>query len=404
MAGLLGLGGFSGIGGAKPPAGLLGKYFDPAEMKRQQMKQLLLGAGIGMLTNGKGSTGEVLGNSLGAGLQSANQAGQQYQQHAAIMEWVDKLPPDQQGIAMAFPDKAAEAYLKSNTGGDGPAKVQEYNFMIQNLKSRGVPDSKLPSFQDYSSGSGANNEFGTVPQYGYNPTTGKFGLFQSSKSGGPANEMKLPDGYDVAPPMAFPNLGTTIQPSSQRGGIPLGPALPIDNAGAAAQTAIGTKLGTAAAAAPQDIQAADNALYYVDKLKTDPNREWGTGVSSIFNSIPGTPGKDFQTQVDQATAGAFMTGIQAMRGMGSLSDAEGSRAVAAVTRMSTATSEPAFLQALDDYEAVVKQGRARAEARQAQFGTAIPGQPSQQSIQAPMPSAAPQGGVIKYDAQGNRIQ
>lgn len=134
MAGLLGLGGFSGIGGAKPPAGLLGPYFSPDEMKRQQMKQLLLGAGIGMLTNGKGSTGEVLGNSLGAGLQSANQAGQQYQQnavqygqlaqqqkedrlkkqqHAAIMEWVDKLPPDQQGIAMAFPDKAAEAFLKS---------------------------------------------------------------------------------------------------------------------------------------------------------------------------------------------------------------------------------------------------------------------------------------------------
>jgi hypothetical protein len=140
MAGLLGLGGFGGIGGAKPPAGLLGQYFDPAEMRKQQMKQGLLMAGIGMLTNGKGSTGEVLGQSLGAGLQGANQAGINYKQDAmgyqqmaqqqeeqkekernkaAVMQWLDGLPEDQQELARVNPQMAAEAYMKQQFAGPG---------------------------------------------------------------------------------------------------------------------------------------------------------------------------------------------------------------------------------------------------------------------------------------------
>ena len=82
MAGLFGLGGIGGLGGAQPPAGLLGPYFNPADMRKQQLKQGLLAAGIGLLTNGKGSTGEVLGQGLAAGLQGANQAGINYKQDA----------------------------------------------------------------------------------------------------------------------------------------------------------------------------------------------------------------------------------------------------------------------------------------------------------------------------------
>ena len=66
--GLLGLG---GIGGAQPPAGLLGPYFDPSEMKRQQMKQMLLSAGIGLLKGGVGSTGQVIGQAFAGGLERA---------------------------------------------------------------------------------------------------------------------------------------------------------------------------------------------------------------------------------------------------------------------------------------------------------------------------------------------
>ena len=141
MAGLFGLGGFGGIGGAKPPQGLLGSFFDPAEMRRQQLKQGLLQAGIGMLTNGKGSTGEVLGQSLGAGLQGAQNAGINYKQDAmgyqqleaqmkeqqekernkaAVMQWLDGLPEDQQELARVNPQMAAEAYMKAQLSPEAP--------------------------------------------------------------------------------------------------------------------------------------------------------------------------------------------------------------------------------------------------------------------------------------------
>lgn len=141
--GIFGLGGFGDIGGAAPPAGLLGNYFDPAEMRKQQLKQGLLQAGIGMLQNGKGSFGEVLGNSFGAGLQGANQAGMNYKQDAmgysqmaqqqeeqkekernkaAVMQWLDGLPEDQQELARVNPQMAAEAYMKQQFSEKEPVK------------------------------------------------------------------------------------------------------------------------------------------------------------------------------------------------------------------------------------------------------------------------------------------
>lgn len=141
MAGLLGLGGFGGAFGAQPPAGLLGKYFDPQQMKNQQIKQGLLAAGIAMLQNGKGSTGEVLGNSLAGGLQGANQAGINYRQDAmgyqqleqqmaeqkrkdaeyaekekqkaALMSWADQKESAKPGFlewVSSFPQEAAKMY------------------------------------------------------------------------------------------------------------------------------------------------------------------------------------------------------------------------------------------------------------------------------------------------------
>lgn len=145
MAGLLNMGGFGGAFGAAPPAGLLGKYFDPVQMRNQQIKQGLLGAGIGMLQGGKGSTGEVLGNSFAAGLQGANNAGINYKQDAlgysqleqqmadqkrkdqeyaekekqkaAIMQMIAEDTPENQQIAMTNPQLYAEMRLKQQFAG-----------------------------------------------------------------------------------------------------------------------------------------------------------------------------------------------------------------------------------------------------------------------------------------------
>lgn len=160
------------------------------------------------------------------------------------------------------------------------------------------------------------------------------------------------------------------------GGVQVGAAIPKDLAGAETQKEIGTATGKAIAAAPGDLQAGQNAKDLITQLKTDPNRERGTGWSSLGNVIPATAGYDYQNKVDQAKSGAFLTAIQQMRGLGSLSNAEGGAATAAVTRMNTATSEQAFLDALNDYEKIIDQGIARAQSRIQQSGGQVQAPPS----------------------------
>jgi hypothetical protein len=143
---------------------------------------------------------------------------------------------------------------------------------------------------------------------------------------------------------------------------------PVRNVGAniaagEAQKEIGTAAGKATASAPSDVTAADNALAIVESIRNDPAIDWGTGFSSYGNVIAGTPGYDFQNKVDQAKSGAFLTAIQQMRGLGALSNAEGDTATKAVTRANTATSKEAFIAAINDYEAIIKQGRERAMKR-----------------------------------------
>jgi len=135
-------------------------------------------------------------------------------------------------------------------------------------------------------------------------------------------------------------------------------------AGLAAEArAIGTVRGEATAAAPVDVETADTTLQLIADLRADPGLEIATGASSVFNIAPGTPGYDFQNRVNQLLSGGFLTAIDQLRGMGSLSNAEGQTATRAISRMDTATSTPAFLDALADYEAIVRVGRERAAAR-----------------------------------------
>ena len=125
----------------------------------------------------------------------------------------------------------------------------------------------------------------------------------------------------------------------------------------------GEAAANAEVAAPADIAVADRTLGYIDEVRNHPGKGRGTGLSSYGNWIPGTSGKDFQNRVDQLKSGAFLSAIDELRGMGSLSNAEGQTATAAITRMDTSTSEEEFNAALDDYEAIVKLGRDRAAKR-----------------------------------------
>lgn len=175
--------------------------------------------------------------------------------------------------------------------------------------------------------------------------------------------IQLGEGQTFAPPTKTIDTGTEIVQMTQNGEVIS--RTPKQNREAAAQTAAGGVEGKTEAerrlAAPSDIQAGQNALDILDQIERHPGIDIGTGWTSMGNAIPGSPGYDFQNVVKQAQSGAFLSAIQQMRGMGSLSNAEGEAATAAVTRMDTATSKEAFLAALNDYRKIVKQGMERAQ-------------------------------------------
>lgn len=135
-------------------------------------------------------------------------------------------------------------------------------------------------------------------------------------------------------------------------------------AGMAAEArAIGEQRGAAIAGAPVDIATADTTLQLIEGVRQHPGLDIGTGATSAANILPGTPGYDFQNRVDQLLSGGFLTAIDQLRGMGALSNAEGQTATRAISRMDTATSKGAFLDALSDYENIVRMGRERAASR-----------------------------------------
>lgn len=243
---------------------------------------------------------------------------------AANFPQYSNLPPAQAWQA-AMGDLAAQR--NASTGADLTTDQRNWMFAQEN-----------PEFASFLNENGGGVEYGFTPQWFQNPD-GTFGYGVQGKDGS-------------FKPVQPPPGATMLDPRTL-------------NSEKAFGTATGKASGEATAAAPGDIASGQAALNIIDQIRTSPELDWATGFSAGMggNRIPGTGRYDFQNLVDQAKSGAFLTAVQEMRGLGSLSNAEGGAATQAITRMDTATSKDAFLKALADYEAIVQRGIARAQAR-----------------------------------------
>ena len=337
-----------------PYQSLLGGYYTPQQAKMAWLGGSLQGLGAGLASGKSGAWAQGLALGGGEGLDN-------YRQRAVAASALDMRKKEYDYQQQQRQEEAAARQAEKDAQAAWLANPEDKTLFAKAYPTQYAQQYAQSLFPDPQGVSG--------PEYGLNPValadeTGKFiGWGQMSKTGGLFYNNTRIDGSSGIRPM---------DPSS----------LNFAKSSGAAQ---GTASGEATAAAPGDIAAADLALGKINDLRSDPNRPWGTGASSIFNSIPSTPGYDFQAKVDEVTAGAFLTAIQQMRGLGQLSNTEGQTAKAAVTRMKTATSEAAFLEALADYEEVVMLGKQRAQAR---LGNVPPGAP-----QAAGPTARPPSGV-----------
>jgi hypothetical protein len=78
----------------------------------------------------------------------------------------------------------------------------------------------------------------------------------------------------------------------------------------------------------------------------------GAGFGTRF--IPGTAAKDFNVAHDQAVGAAFMQAFATLKGGGQITEKEGEKATAALTRMNLAQSEPEYIQAAREFQTEVK--------------------------------------------------
>lgn len=294
--------------------------YDPKAAQRAAVGGVLKGLGVGLASNDWGRAAEMAGTGVEdyersvarkSALQDlmfkAEENRRKREEEQKRNQWMEQqiaqLPADQQALARMMPDKYFGNMLDAQ-------------------------------FQTES----GDQYFGTpIP---FDMGDGRIGYGLPSKSGG-FKALDAPGGA------AF-----------------LGPYdKAFQNASGAARGKITTEQEMSA---PGDLQAAEQALGLIDQIVSHPAIELGTGFSSYGNAVRGTPGYDFQNLVEQAKSGAFLTAIDQLKGMGALSNMEGQAATAAVTRMDTATSQEAFLKAVDDYRKIVDAGRQRAAARMGQ--------------------------------------
>jgi len=251
---------------------------------------------------------------------------QQEKLQLQLEEAIAQLPPDQQALARLAPDKFFGAKAEDLFGvPDVPALVQEY----LTAKEEGFPGT-LADWKTMGTGA-ATKSFAPIP---YTRPDGTIG-YGVPRDDGTFVDIQSPEGAEFLSPFER-----------------------------ARQTSSGTAEGKIKTeqqlSAPSDVEAADQALLVLDKIISSPYLERGTGFSSLANVVPGTAGYDFQNLVNQSKSGAFLTAIQQLRGMGALSNAEGQTATQAITRMDTATSREAFVDAILEYRDIIERGRNKA--------------------------------------------
>jgi hypothetical protein len=128
-------------------------------------------------------------------------------------------------------------------------------------------------------------------------------------------------------------------------------------------TATGKATGAAIVALPKLVDSATHQAQLLDEISAHPGRMWATGA---FAGAPdwalrGTPGAGFRSRFGQINASSFLSIYEQMRGAGQITNVEGDKGTSAVNRMSAATNEKEFDDAVKDLKGILKTGLERAQ-------------------------------------------
>jgi hypothetical protein len=324
----------------------------PAQMPQQQEGPNRLMTGLeGFINNAHtGPIGAILGGIGGAVSGQSATTNRNQTQQLLIQKGMD---PGIAKLVTSNPElmKSVMPQLMGTAGQTDD--IKEYQFAKKE-------DPSLTFDRFMAKKRAVSGEYGLTPIWGTGPD-GKPAYIQPGKSGD-ARLAKLPDGFNIARDPIKVDAGThfiLLDPQTRQ---PVG-TIPKNIEGKEAAEERGKALGQAQVNLPNVIANAEQTVKTIDSVLNDPNRERGTGVSSLFNTIPGTKGFDFAQKVEMLKGKTFLEAFQSLKGGGAITDIEGKKAEAAIARLNVAQSEGAFKEALMELREVVTAGMERARAR-----------------------------------------
>jgi len=118
---------------------------------------------------------------------------------------------------------------------------------------------------------------------------------------------------------------------------------------------------------PQIEATATQTINQVERLLNHPGFRAAVGAAGpekIFGNIPligeGTQVQDFNLGLGQVKGGQFLEAIESLKGTGQITEVEGRTATQAISDMSTAQSEEAFIKSANEFINIVRRGLERA--------------------------------------------
>jgi hypothetical protein len=341
----------------------------------------LSGLGAGLMSGSNWAEG--LGNAfqMGAsGMKSDRQRQEEEKRKRAAAMYGQslKLSPEEAALMEANPEMAQQWALK-----------KQFGAMDQGENERLYAMAKAQGFQgtilDFLNAKGGNKQStGLQPIWGTRegPDGKPIPVLMQPSTNGEMVESKLPPGVTASRGVKKVDLGDSWAFYDESTGN-LIRTEPKNLANAEAQKEIGKDIGKATVSLPAARAKFDSLDTYMDGLIDDPRKGgavggWATNPGgTLWGKVSGTDSYAYRSKVQVATNKLFQNAVQEMRGLGSLSNAEGEKVAAAVAALDPDLDEASFNAQLQEVKAALKRWRmvAEQEARGAGVGMAAEPQP-----------------------------
>jgi GH24 family phage-related lysozyme (muramidase) len=215
---------------------------------------------------------------------------------------------------------------------------------------------------------GDPTEFGLNPIFAQDKD-GNLIAYQLSKTG-ELKEVELPDGMTVTKGVQKMDLGTHYQLINTVTGEKIGEPVPKAIQAAAEQQALGTAAGKATGAARAGLGAAEDkanlALSTVKRALAHKGLNAAVGAIQgryIPDAIRGPEVTDYLAIHQQIKGQVFSQAFETLKGGGSITQAEGEAATAAIARLDRAQSDGAYREALQELQGILQRGIERQRQR-----------------------------------------